>query len=69
MMFVRVASLSMLLVPGKVRVENVVEVMEKAVHVKVEWLATERRVTFAAIILSAFFLVCRMREKLVRLSD
>ena len=43
MVFVRMASLSMLLVmAGEVRIENVVEVMEEAVHVEVEWFAAER---------------------------
>lgn len=65
MMLVRVTSLSVLLVvTGEVRIENVVEVMEEAVHVEVERFAAERRVTFASIIFGSFVFVCGERRRL-----
>ena len=60
--FVRLASFSsilLVLLAGEVRIEDVVKIVEKSVHVEVERLATERRVTLAAIVFSALLLVCR----------
>ena len=60
--FVRLASFSsilLVLLAGEVRIENVVKIVEKSVHVEVERLATERRVILAAIVFSALLLVCR----------